>query len=204
MYHTNNIKRAFIIISFWIAIFRIQAVQAMEEPKTLTEIAEKQENSTGFYISPQKLIYIGGNTTKNTVKKGQRIAHIKEHLTDNKNKKRHTYFNPGTAAHKDIIGFIDIIFEEFYNNNINLNSQNRSRNILLGEINLHNKKYKVIDNYDGVQHTYDIISSDKQDPSYPIIGTLSGSKYNGGSLYGYRITTNREENNSEIQSFFPF
>lgn len=188
-----HIKRIFILIIL-LATYYPKPVLAMEQGSTLTEIAEEKERNEGKFISPQGVVYKRKKKIKN------RVEHIKKHLTDDTSKRRHTFFNEGTDVHNDIIGFVDVIFEQFSANNIDPASQNKAKNIVAGVITLHNKQYKVIDNFDGVQHTYDIIRTDISDSSYPPLGTYGGSLGDKSQLFGYRLSLTYTTAGPEIET----
>lgn len=198
--------KAIFSITLLLATYYPGLVQAMQEGSTLTEIAEEKEKSEKIFISPQGLIYRKTKTVK------QRIPHIKLHLIDNIVKPRHTFFQTSTVVYNDIIGFIDIIFEQFKNNRIDAATTNTTRNLELGTINLpttthsDTKVYKVILNYNAHngQHIYEIIPSSSQDSSYPSVGTKGGKNGDGSSLHGYRLSMTYTTTGPEIESFMPF
>ncbi|WP_148204903.1 hypothetical protein [Candidatus Amoebophilus asiaticus] len=166
--------------------------------RNLTEEARTLEDSGDIrYTSPAGLVYTKSKRVK------IRIAHIQVHLNDSTIKPVHTFFKTGTAVHNDIIRFIDEIFNEFQNNNIDVSSQDRTEDADVGNITLGGNLYQVIDNYNGNEHTYTIIPLANQATPYPIIGTNGGTHGDGGNLYGYCLKLAVKGSDILINTLFP-
>lgn len=140
-----------------------------------------------------------------------RINHILEHIPESNDpnnqylhKDLHAVFDLDIEAHKDIIRFIDTIFEKFENKGINTKDDTRTPKgspKQKGSIELHGLTYEVSDNFNGTDHYYYILPVDKS--SSLVTGEQRGRCGNNSVLRGYELKFRNIGGKTHIFTIFP-
>lgn len=147
------------------------------EEDNLTKEALKEEEKFGEYTSKAGLIY----KRFGTIEEKTRVAHITRHCEKNENEEKFIFFDSETEACKDVVRFIDKIYEQLKTRKILEETKSATGYMakLAGKVILDEKEYSVMCNFNSSQYFY-IMQPAEQNNNlnndvYPVTGEEGGS-----------------------------